>query len=403
MIERIKQYFGQGNSFYGLEIFQFQGEANYHLIHVVKKGKELEITESLEFKDFNSLMGHIKTSMPIHVSFNLDTIITRFMDAQSNLDKNAAIDKLFPGLKPEKFYFQTVAIKGCLAISICKKKEIDMYLEKFKKLNLVGLSLGTAGLYPIIEHVDQKIVYFNTKKIICAGSEGIHTIMENKDNEIYRYNINGLDLNSSDLLGFSGVLGFLSGFGPKYSNLENTIAELRSSFANNRTFNLLLPNFIFLLFFVLLINFIFFNFYNEKIKSLKSDITFDLENKEMLAKTNRRLDEKEKKISALTSLSNSKSSYFIDRLATMVPESVMFTELQYQPFQKPVQPKKSISVYENTISLSGTSSKSVDFSAWVGAIEEIPWVKSVENLHYDYIKGNVSEFKLSIYVEDIKK
>ncbi|MEC7263730.1 MAG: PilN domain-containing protein, partial [Bacteroidota bacterium] len=154
---------------------------------------------------------------------------------------------------------------------------------------------------------------------------------------------------------------------------------------------------------VLLANFLVFNHYFKKSERIRTNLALDSENKKNLTMIRDKVNEKEKKVDAIVSFSNSRTSFYLDRLAASIPESILLTEVQYQPLQMPVQVSKPVLLQEHTILVLGSSASSNDFSTWITQLESLDWVEKVETMDYDYRNNNSSEFKVQISVADPKK
>lgn len=389
-----------------MEVFQSGGTTKIHLLEVSKKKGELVIINRFLTDDLSILAQKAKKTIPLYLVYNTEGVITKRTHAGSTLKDRAAVENLFPGLNFGNFYYQIVDLNPSSFISVCKKQELDALVDKIKshKLALAGISLGTSVLVSIWDHVQDHTLYTNADLIRKEGNDiGGVIISKNTDPIQQTYTINGLIVANTDLLGFSGVVSFLSGNHGQESNFKETIEALENSFVSNRTFSVLLRVFISAILGILLVNFLIFNHYFEKTERIKTSLALDTENKKNLTLLREKVGEKERKVDAIISFSNSRTSFYLDRLALSTPESILFSEVQYSPLQMPIQTSKPILLYDNVILVLGSSSNSEDFSTWITGLETLDWVKKVETMDYDYKNNNSSEFKVQISVEDPKK
>lgn len=401
MLKLLKTYFTKGNTFYGLKVYQVENINKFHLVEVVKKKGELTITNSQGFDTLQELSKLCKTSIPIYLICNTSDVITKQLDSGSNLKNLAAVEYSFPGLELENFYYQISELKNQLLVSIAKKKSVDAHLHQLKKMdfNVVGFSLGLTSLSTILNYIDSETIYTNSKRITFGSNVNAKfSISKIEESSNVTYTVNGLQIENSALVAFSGVLDFLSNRISHDSNFNTYIQKLQNEFKRNRIFKIIWKSYLVFLLFVLLSNFLFFNFYFNQVDSLIESLTFENENKKNLVTIKNRVSKKERRVDAVLSVSNSRTSYFLDKLGSSIPKSILLDEIQYQPLTKPVQPEKPIELQENIIIVMGNCIDSEDFSSWIAGLEIFEWVQSVETLDYDYKNQNSSTFKIKISV-----
>ncbi|KQC29392.1 hypothetical protein [Flagellimonas eckloniae] len=400
MLDYIKTYFTKGNTFYGLEIYQIEGTTQFRLLQVIKKKGELVIMDSQSFGELEMLPSLAKVSVPIYLIYNTDSVITKH--AISNFEDRAAVEQVFPGLNFENFFYQISKLKDLPCISVVKKQDVENYLVQLKKMkfNVGGFSLGPCSLSIIVDYLDSDFIFTNTDKLVLNGLSDTNLSISKKNSSVSTYNINGLSVKNTEIMAFSGVLSFLTSNTMRASNFSNVGRNLQSEFVNSRTFGILLRSSLGFILLLLLSNFLLFNFYFDRVQLSKENLAFKNENKKNLTIVRNRVNEKEKKVDAVLSLSNSRTSFYLDKLGASLPKSILLTELLYQPLTKPIQESKPIQLDENRILVMGTSISSEDFSSWITLLETIEWITSVETMDYDYKNKNTSNFKIKISVAE---
>lgn len=399
MVARLKTYLTQGNTFYGLEAYPWGETVRFCLLEVILVKGALTITQNRVFDALHRLPNFAKTSIPIHLVYNTAEVITKLLEPASTLKESAAVAHKFPGLHIDHFYVQIAPLKSHKAISVVKKKVVDDLLASVQKMGfkVVGVSLGITSLHAILNYIDEKTIYTNTQKIVWdnAPSPSL-SIVKTDETRAKTYTANGLQIDRTALLPFSGIVSFVAGSTKGYSNFAPLTVTLKNTYESNRIFTLLLRFSLALVLVVLLVNFISFSYYFDKTTSLRKSAGFDTAHKKRLTLVRDRIHEKEKKIEALWSSSNSRATLYLDRLAVTVPKSILLTELLYQPLQKPVQASQPIALQENKILLLGICASSTDFSSWITHLETFDWITSVETMDYDYKNNRSSTFKLQI-------
>ncbi|WP_190808387.1 hypothetical protein [Flagellimonas sp. S3867] len=399
MFDLLKTYFSKGITSYALEVYQIDESISFRLLEVKRKKGELDITDSQTFNDLGHISKFAKNATPIYVVYNAADVITKTLEIKSKYEGRAAVENKFPGLNLDNFYFQISKLKNQSVISVVKKSTIGAYLEQLQELkfSVVGFSLGACSLRTILDYLNKDVVFTNSEEIRLPQNSGNEiAITKTKSIQPSTYNINGLNVENSALLAFSGVLEFLFNSVDTDSNFGAIVKSLRRAFENKRVFYILLRSSLAFILILLLVNFLFFNFYFNNVQSLKDNLSYSTTNKNSLLVMQQKVAEKEKKVDAVLSVSNSKASFYLDKIGATVPSSILLTRLLYQPFKKPPQESKPIELLEHKIMVMGTSTNSEDFSLWLTQLETFEWVKSIETKDFDYKSRNSSNFKIQI-------
>nr|WP_298927861.1 hypothetical protein [uncultured Allomuricauda sp.] len=400
MLDIVRTYFTKGNAFYGLEVYQIGNNVKFHLLEVVKKKGELVIVNSQSFEELQLLVDFAKPSAPICLIYNTDSVITKQTGAESNFEDKGAVEQLFPGLNFENFFYQISNLGDLSYISVVKKQDVETYLVRLKEMRfkIGGFSLGASSLSRIANYLNNDFILTNRGKVVLNNISDTNLSASTEKSSSSSYDINGLNVKHTEVLAFSGILDFLTRNVKDTSNFVDVVESLQNEFANSRTFGILLHSSLVFILLLLLSNFFLFNFYFDGVQSSKENLAFENENKKSLTVIRDRVAEKEKKVDAVSSLSNSRTSFYLDRLGITIPKSILLTELLYQPLTKSIRESKPILLDENTIFIMGTCVNSEDFSSWITHLETIEWIESVETMDYDYKNKNTSNFKIKISV-----
>ncbi|MGW9686778.1 hypothetical protein [Flagellimonas sp. 2504JD1-5] len=402
MIRALKTYFEKGNIFHAVEIYGANDAIEFQFLEGRVKRRELIISRQCPLASISELQQLAHPSIPLYVAYNVDGVITKISQQNSTLKGRAAVEQLFPGLNFENFYYQVSQLKGYQVVSIAKRDAVETLLAqlKEKKLHVAGMSIGISGMEFIVDHLDDEIIYTNTEKVAFDNgpNEGL-AITKSDTHTPVGYDINGLNIKSPFLLAFSGILDFLTPSHYGNTNFDDTVQSLLSEFKNQRIFGLLLRTSLVVVLVLLLSNFLVFNSYFGKVEAAKESLAIDNEARKNLTIVRDRVEEKERKVEAVLSAGNTRTSFYLDRLASGVPPTILLTELQYQPLIKPMQASKPIELDLNTLLVTGNCKQSEDFSEWIHHLEGLDWIKSVETMDYDYKNSYSSTFKIKIYVE----
>ncbi|WP_147296581.1 PilN domain-containing protein [Flagellimonas nanhaiensis] len=375
-------------------------------MEISKKKGDLIVLNNHQLDNIELLQEFARKNHPLYFVCNTDKVITKVLESDPTGKVMTAVEKSFPGLNFENFYFQAVHLNQSLILSVVKREIVEGFVDYFKKikLHIAGISIGPTSLSEIWDFVKDDYVLTNSEKISLHSNLAPYiSITENNDNAPVEYDVNGLRLSNSALLSFSVVLKFLSGDQKTQSNLNELNSKLGTQHRDKKVYGILLQSSIVTILILLLVNFVFFSYYFKKIQQLEQNTLLKDENKTSLTRITSEVAEKEKKVEAILSFSNSKTSFYLDRLAVTVPESILLEELIYQPLSKPVRPSKSIELKEQTIQVIGICRNNSDFSEWISNLEKLPWIESLKTRDYDYENETSSNFKILVHVTEIKK
>lgn len=401
MLDVLQTYLTKGTSFYGLEVYEIEVSTKFRLLEVSKKKGELVLADSKSFEDKKDLGTQLNKALPVYLIYNTGDVITKRSGPENTMESKALVSQIFPGLDFENFHFQIAKLKEKCYVSIAKKQNVGHLIERLRQMGLqiAGFSLGISSLSHLVDYMEVDVFCTNTAKYsLETGSNADPRTPIKQDDNVTSYSVNGLEIENTELLAFSGVLGFLENASPIHSNFTEMFGNLQQQYTRNRTFKLLLRSSLSFILTLLLVNFLYFNFYFEKVQLSQENLTLENENKKKLAAVSTKVSEKERKLEAVSSLSNSKASLYLDKLCATIPKSVLLGELVYQPLAKPVQASKPIQLEEQQLLIMGTSGDSEAFSSWIEQLESQEWVTSVETTDYDYKSRNTSEFRLKLHV-----
>ncbi|XLS30033.1 hypothetical protein ACJD0Z_04230 [Flavobacteriaceae bacterium M23B6Z8] len=224
--------------------------------------------------------------------------------------------------------------------------------------------------------------------------------MKSVETPITTYDINGSIIKPSFLLSFSAALLDFFGGTTSVKNFENEIRHLTNEYQEKRFFRLFGISALSLLLVLLLVNFFLFQHYYSGSEELKQMVAINQGNKDKLLQLNETADRKAKLVEDLLEASSSKSSFYIDRLVSKAPQSIVLEELNYQPIQQSVKPDKEIVFQYNELVIRGEASRSDEFSTWVEAMEKFDWVEKIEVLDYGVGDDPKTEFGIAIFLKD---
>ena len=403
MIKAILQYFNLGSRFYGLEICHIGDSTYFFLLKVRQKKDELIIENEWQFENIQDTINAMESSFPIFLSFNTKGVLTKVAN-QSNQAGRALAHSLFPNMDEESLYFESYVIKNQSSISIVRKDEINSYLDAFKKakLSIYSMALGLSSLEKTVPYIQEEEI-FTHSQVLSVSDDGNLNLSQRKEILSKEYVVNGLEVSNTYILSLGAILRGIFGTQKENTNLFESITQEKTEYRLQRNFKLILNSAISLLLSILLVNFVFFSHYHQKVADLREESSVNENSILRLKQLKEQVASKESRLEKAWATSNSQVSHYLDEIAEKIPHSILLEEITYQPLDKPISPNKSIEYQTRLIMVLGMASDNLDFTDWIRTLEDLEWTQSVETLEYDFQSATTSMFHLKIKIQDADK
>jgi len=406
VINSLITYLKEGSIYYGIEVVEIEGQESINLLEVQKKKQELFINEELTFSNLGQVSEKIKKDSPVFLILNTSKVLTKIVPKNtSNIDNiEAAVNGAFPNLDFESFYYEVNENGGNYIASICKKEHLNGYLKALNELKLNAFSICLS-----VSSIDAVLDYLNENEVVVSNSilgitsktiNHIDPIPASDKAQKALYDINGVSVSSGSILGFSSILKHLLKKTSGLSNFSDEIVKGATNFQYGRYFNLILKSSLIFFAIALLVNFLFFNNYYQKVESYNETFTETKRSELQLMKLQKDVQIKQDRVEAILSVVGSRTSYYLDEIGNQLPNTLLLTSIQYQPLTKQIRANKAIEIVENNILVSGVSSNSEHFYDWVATLEKLSWTNNVETTDYDYLNATSSSFSLNIEINE---
>ncbi|WP_298140170.1 general secretion pathway protein [Flavobacterium sp.] len=377
-----------------MELYCLNSEDGIAVLHIKKKAGELFIENKEKRSSIEKLTNKLNKELPVFLTINNNQVIHKEIDTAEGLDSKL-LHKAFANIKMEDFFYQIWRLDEKAIIAICRKNYIEELLQQFEdlKISITSISLGICGLSQIIDYTDSKTINTNSQSITLEKELILNS---NQDPLVKTYDINGLEIQNTYLLGFCSVLQKIAPSINLSGSVEQINEKLYEHFSQNSFFKKGLRLMIFTLLSILLINFFLFNFYYKKSIESSSDV---LANKDMITQiklVKQRLKEKEAKLKNSTDFFDSKSSFLVNELVKDLPNSILLNELVYHPLKKNIKLEEALVFDSNVVTLSGITTNAKELTNWFEQIATKSWVKSTDIVHFGKNENNQSVFTLQV-------
>lgn len=383
--------------FIGIELFTSNGEDGISLLCIKRKRNELNITYKEKRESFNQLNHKPNKENTVVLVINNSSIIQKEIENTDNLDAKI-LNKVFPNLKTEEFFYEIWRIGTKAIVAICRKNYVNELLEFYKKegVNISGISIGVCSLSQITSFNETSI--FETNSTIISLESNDQILKPKISITTKNFDINGLEIQSSYLLGFASLLRLITKNNKNTGNIIPLNNQLLEEFHQKSFFRKSIKWTVYTLLFLLLINFFVFNHYYEAVTKSNSDLESNKVIIENIKFTKERLKTKEEKLKSASVLNNSKSSWQINELLKEMPSSILLNELIYNPLEKNIKEEEKIVTKDNTVIISGKTINNIAFTNWLDKIEKDKSVTNVTITSFGKNENKETVFSITITI-----
>lgn len=347
----------------------------FTLLSLFKKDKELIIKNRNRYSDLEKLFSFLK-QQHVFLIVNNHQVLSKETDVINN-SPELIVKNAFPSIALSDFYYEVYTTETSSFVSISRKEFIDNLISKYEKnqVSIIGFSLGTLVIQNVLSFInyDEVCTSSSILKIKNHQLERIEKTVEYKD---VNYSVNDLEVTNKELLPLGGILSY-------YLEKNNQLGlhkknkELKDDYFQKQLFFIVLKTGLAFLFLVLLLNFLVFNHYYSENNKLITEVQLNENYKSQLLKLQNQIDQKEKVIDNLSSVSQSKVSLYLDEIALLIPKSITLIGLEYQPLTTRIKKDKQITISKNRLQVKGGISNNEDFTSFINSLEQKEWIDEV--------------------------
>lgn len=398
MINRLSSYLKFGNTYCGIE-HTTKNEVESIFISELKKEKnELHVANTLNVNSINDIPNKHLKNKAASLVINNSNVLFKTIKSEKN-DSLQLINTAFPNISISDFYFDILHQENEHFIWICRKIYVDNLIKIYakKKVFITSLFIGNSAICNSSEFITNNSIS-TSNALITKKNNLTASINKQLTIQLTTYNINGLFINSDYLLSFSSALENVLNTNHLISNYN--IIQAREDFKNVRFFKLFSKFGLLFIFLILIINFLFFNYYFNTVNRLNIVSQNNDENKASLLKLNKNIEKKQKLVDDLLKMKSSLSSFYINSIVTQIPTTILLKEFIFQPLKTKPKANKQITTFNNQLILTGSSTNHTNFSTWVAAIEGIAWVNNVIIVNYGASTNTTSNFTIKVFLKD---
>ncbi|WP_040278304.1 PilN domain-containing protein [Psychroserpens damuponensis] len=403
MKDKLISYLTYGNSYYSVEQTQANGSTIYCGIGLKKSKNQVEVEDRFECHNLDEVSKHIPKGKAVCLVVNNEFTITKKVESV-DAEILKLIHQAFPNIKIDDFYYEILKQDTIHFVSICRKDYLDELLKEYlsHNISIVDFSLGNLMISSIAHLISEISIQTSNATMIKEGNQ-IISIEATEDLITSSYAFNDTNLTTKELLTFSSALSLVTNTKQTVSAFRNRDKGLLANFKEKRFFTQFTKIGLCVLFSALLINFFLFSNYYGKANELRETAQLLEASKSNVVNLSNKVKKSQKLVEDVLKTNSSRSSFYADALIKYIPESIVLTQLNYQPLLRKIKADKPIDNDTNTIMVSGTSQERIVVSEWISSLEKLNWIQNIEILNFDDTKNSSSSFSFKIYIQDETK
>lgn len=398
MFQKALSYLQYGNTFCGLEITSKAGKDVMYAMALKKQKNALTIGAHSQEFSMAETANKFPKKAPVFLIINNQQVLTKQVDSELT-DPLKLVHKAFPNINLSDFIYEVLVQDRNHHVSICRREYVESLLKSSTDagLSIVNISLGNLLVSTSLQFLNDTTIWTSNAQIQSVDNQ-VHRIEAKDSQETVSYHLNGLDINKNYLLSVLGALDIILVQYAPISNFEPEKNKLLVIFRQTRIFGHAVKGGLMGLFLVLLINFLIYSSYFNKVQELQQASHINQDSKSRLVQLNEKVNRSQKMVEDIFKNNASKTSYYTNSIIQSLPSTILLDELNYQPLLKKIRADKPIESKENILVLNGESVNSSEFSEWLLRLEHLDWVKKFEVLDYTDISGSQSRFSIEIQI-----
>lgn len=383
-----------GKQYIGIEYFSLEKEDIVAILLVKKTREGLDIIQKDKVVH-GELAEKWDKKLPFFLIVNSSQVIQKEIQGTEPSDEKL-LHRAFPNLAWTEFYYEIFRMQSRSIVAISRKAHIHQLYEEYsnQKIAVAGISLGICALSEISNHTQGGLLLTNTQAFSLDHEE--QTIKIRTEYSENTFDLNGLQVGSSHLLSFSGILKAVMGDASTSGSILEFNKQLRDSYNQKTFFARGMKIFVGTILTLLLVNFFVFNHFYKVATETSQNLASNKSSIETIRKVRERILGKEQKLKNTVEFTASKSAFVVNEIASRIPSSIVLSELAYNPLQKKVKEDEPVSVEDHTILVSGTTMDNDDFTSWVDALERLKFIAKVVILHFGKNEANETVFAIKI-------
>ncbi len=398
MLSKLISYWQFGSTYFSVEVTNSGKNEMVFIARAKKRNQEFTGFEYVEKSSLKEISNELGKNQHIFLTINTDKVLIKQIQDRGNV--NSILSKAFPGLNYSEFYYNILTTDKNSFVSVCRKDYIHDLIDTLKKekIDVIGFELGFVTLSNLITSIDENSI--ETEKFqFTIENEQISKFEQKTKDSSTLYSIDKVEVPSKFIIALSGLINYVSQTNHLVSNYNETNNLLKQDHSQKNFFRKGTVIILGVLLVSLLINAIVFSSNFKKQQTLNEEFQLINNQQELFLLRKNELESKERLVDNILNKENSKSSFYINRIISVKPNTIIFNLIEYQPLEKAIHPDRIIEYNTNQIIIRGVSTSKVDFTAWIESLESEKWIGSALVNNYAQSSQNFSTFQLRLILD----
>lgn len=355
-------------------------EYQYLLLEKSRRGIEInKIGSCTDIREVVTFIGHL----PIFLCLDGKGIITRELENYSvGQYADQLISSILPNVNVSDFIIQLHqnSESGKHYASIGRKTAVDEVLENLAKLNVVVSKLLIGNTSDLSEgnSIKDEISFYHENKKVTMNS----LILE------------------QNLTVLSCAINERSGVWNTSIVVTKGFAFHQSEFKFFRMTKKVVVFFPFVLLFLLLANFFFYQFLESKYVRASASIETKKNELDSIALLESIIEQRAEFLGTGSGTNSIPASFYSDRIGETVPTEITLKSLDIFPVVVNQETREIESMRFDTISIKGQTLSSGVLNSWVRSIKQMNWIKGINILNYQQTSTKeFGDFELVVAVK----
>ena len=323
------KYWNYGSRYCGLEYASYStGNNSISGLTAIRKKGEFHPEKTFQSSSsVKEIASNLPKNQHAFLCITHQQVLLKKTDTKGSVVK--IVTSAYPNVDLNDFYYEVLPVESGNMVALCRRELVHEIISSFEKhqISIVGFSLGFLTIQNLLPAIGETTISFTSYTISNNGN--IIVSYEKIENEEATYKISDIEVNNKFLLSLSSLFNYAKGNVNTYSNFEHKNQELRKHHYQKTFFQKGLTTAVMLLLVLLLINFILFSSYFSEFQEMNEKYQAKISQKEVYVKKLEILRKKEEMAGNILSNSGSRTSFYLNRLVSSKPESLLLKEISY--------------------------------------------------------------------------
>ncbi|MBS1509216.1 MAG: hypothetical protein JST86_00130 [Bacteroidetes bacterium] len=408
MLEQVKNKMLALKKVAGIEL-TFLSENLYviNCIIIENRKEKVIVTDTFyNIKNIVDLKGKITNQIPVALVLNGKGLIHK----KTAVISDVLPPDIFPGTNPSDFLFQYFDGLPSPDLSIIRKAVAEKIITELASVNIstTSLSLAFYDLEFVAGLITDSTVITTTQYRVNIKDQQIReyhvTSTEEKEDVVKpEINIANEYIRSNFLIAYAAAVKLLAGGFKDGNTIElKSILDNRRKFQQSTMLKLYAISFLGIVLCLLLVNFFIYSHYFSKNNELLSGYQFSLQQAAKYDTLKKSLNNKKQFLASAGWMNDTRMiSFYADRIAATVPESVTLTSLNLYPaVSRYTGASKQWFFQQDTILITGKCSDPTILDSWVKEIRSIKNINQSKINSYNFKKqGDAGIFTAEVLIK----